>query len=238
MSCLYIIIPAYNEEENIEQCVNDWYPIVERHNEGGTSFLVIVNDGSTDYTFNKLYELAKTKPRLKCLTKKNGGHGSSVLYGYRYAIENHADWIFQTDSDGQTNPEEFEQFWNYLDQYDAIIGNRKKRGDGLSRKAVQVVVCFLLWVFFGVKVPDANAPYRLMKATLIEKYIDKLPVDYNIPNIMLTTYFEYFKEKTIYIPISFKPRGKGTNSINIKKIFKIGWEALRSFKRLRKTIIS
>lgn len=44
------------------------------------------------------------------LDKPNGDHGSTVLYGYRYAIKNHADYIFQTDSDGQTNLGKFEQF--------------------------------------------------------------------------------------------------------------------------------
>lgn len=45
---LFVVIPAYNEEQNIERCVNDWYPVVERHNEDGESRLVIINDGSKD----------------------------------------------------------------------------------------------------------------------------------------------------------------------------------------------
>ena len=70
---LYIVIPAYNEEENIEQCVNDWYPVVESHDGEGSSRLVIVNDGSKDRTYEKLQELAKTRPLLKSsgrLTKR------------------------------------------------------------------------------------------------------------------------------------------------------------------------
>lgn len=45
MEILYIVIPAYNEETNIEQCINDWYPVVEKHNGGGYSRLVIIDDG-------------------------------------------------------------------------------------------------------------------------------------------------------------------------------------------------
>ena len=46
MDKLFIVIPAYNEEENIRQVVEDWYPVVEKHNGGGESRLVIIDDGS------------------------------------------------------------------------------------------------------------------------------------------------------------------------------------------------
>lgn len=231
---LYIVIPAYNEEANIDQCVEDWYGIVEKYNAGGKSRLVIINDGSRDNTYAKLMELARSRPLLVPLTKNNGGHGSTVLFGYRYAIENGADWIFQTDSDGQTNPEEFKQFWDDRKDYDAILGNRVVRGDGKSRKFVENTVCLLLRLIFGVKVEDANAPFRLMKADLVKKYIDRLPVDYNIPNIMFTTYFVYYRERVKFIPITFKPRMKGTNTINPKKIVKIGWRAIKDFRSFKR----
>lgn len=233
---LYIVIPAYNEEQNIERCVDDWYPVVDNHDDDGASRLVIVNDGSKDRTGEKLGALAETRPLLVPVTKENGGHGSAVLHGYRYAIEHGADWIFQTDSDGQTNPEEFGQFWDARGEYDAIIGNRTVRGDGKDRKFVENVVCFLLRVIFGVKVQDANAPFRLMKAELVGKYIGKLPRDFNLPNIMFTTYFVYFKEKVLFLPISFQPRKAGKNSINLKKIVRIGWKAVGDFRRLRREI--
>lgn len=232
---LYIVIPAYNEEANIEQCINNWYPVVEKHN-GGDSRLVIIDDGSKDNTFSVMQEYAKTRPLFQPLTKTNGGHGHTVLYGYRYAIEKGADYIFQTDSDGQTNPTEFDQFWAANEEYDAVIGNRVVRGDGKDRKFVENTVCFLLRLIFGVKVKDANAPFRLMKTSLVDKYIRKLPEDFNIPNIMFTTYFVYHHEKVKFIPITFKSRQGGTNSINIKKIIKIGWKAVGDFCKLRKEI--
>ena len=75
-----------------------------------------------------------------------------------------------------------------------------------------------------------------MKASLVDKYIRKLPQDFNIPNIMFTTYFVYFNEKVKFIPISFKPRQGGKNSINLKKIIKIGLKAVGDFRRLKKEI--
>ena len=236
METLYIIIPAYNESVNIRQCVEDWYPVVEAHNQNGKSRLVIINDGSKDDTYQILLELAKERPLLLPLTKENGGHGPTVLYGYRYAIENGSDFIFQTDSDGQTTPSEFELFWNKRNEYDAILGNRIVRGDGKQRKFVENVVCILLRLIFGVKVEDANAPYRLMRTQLVAKYIDKLPEDYEIPNIMFTTYFVYNEEKTVFIPITYKPRNGGTTSINLRKFIKIGWKAVGDFRKFKKEI--
>ena len=152
MENLYIVIPAYNEAENIEACVRDWYPIIEKHNGNGNSRLVIINDGSKDNTLDILLKMAETKPFLQPLDKINGGHGSAVLYGYRYAIDNNAAYVFQTDSDGQTDSKEFEQFWDLRHEYDAIIGKRVVRGDGKYRKFVEDVACLLLRIIFVVKV--------------------------------------------------------------------------------------
>lgn len=236
MEKLYIVIPAYNESENIENLVSDWYPVVEKHNGNGESRLVVIDDGSKDNTYELLCKLAQGRPLLQPITKPNGGHGATVLYGYRYAIENGADYIFQTDSDGQTLPGEFEGFWNLREEYDAILGNRSDRQDGKSRKFVENTLRFILRVTFGVNVPDANAPFRLMKKELVEKYISKMPEDFNLPNVMFTTYFAYFKEKLKFLKVTFKPRQAGTNSINIKKIVKIGWKAVGDFASLKKHI--
>ena len=234
MEKLFIVMPAYNEQDNIADTLAAWYPVIERHAANGESRLVAVNDGSKDDTFAVMQEFAKDHPLFTPLTKPNGGHGPTVIYAYNYAIEQGADWIFQTDSDGQTNPEEFEAFWEAREEYDGIFGNRTVRGDGKSRAVVEKVVCLLLRIYFGVKVPDANAPFRLMRAEKVAKYLKKLPEDYNLPNIMMTTYFVYYKERVSFREISFKPREKGTNSINIKKIFKIGRQAVKDFRMLKK----
>lgn len=234
MDKLFIVIPAYNEKDNIENTVNDWYPIVEKYNGNGESRLVVINDGSKDNTYEILCNLAKTRPLLLPQTKENGGHGSTVLYGYRFAIKHNADYVFQTDADGQTNPAEFEAFWSQRKEYDALIGKRTDREDGKSRKYVENVVCILLRLIFGVKISDANAPFRLMRTDVLSEFLPKLPGDFNIPNIMLTTYFVYYRKRVKFIEISFKPRQGGVNSLNIKKIIKIGWNAIGDFYRLRK----
>lgn len=233
---LYIVVPAYNESDNIEALLAGWYPVIASHNKDGASRLVVIDDGSSDDTYAKLCSFAKTHPLLIPLTKKNEGHGPTVLYGYRYAISHGAHWIFQTDSDGQTNPQEFESFWDARTPCDAIIGVRSNREDGAGRQMVERVLRMLLHHYFGVSMPDANAPFRLMRADLVAKYIVLLPRTYNLPNAMLTTYFVYFHDKVLFKEISFKQRQGGTNSIDVGKIVQIGREALSEFKVLRKNL--
>lgn len=230
---LYIVMPAYNEEDNIENTVKDWYGILEGKSE--KSRLVIADYGSNDKTHEILLSLKKDKyPKLDILENKNQFHGPKVLDLYKNAIDNEIDFIFQTDSDGQTNPAEFDDFWNMRNDYAGIFGNRTVRGDGKDRAFVEKVVCFLLMLYFKVNIPDANAPFRLMKTDVVKKYVYKMPDDYNLPNIMMTTYFAYYKEKITFREITFKPRTAGVNSVNIKRIIKIGWRALGDFHFLKK----
>ena len=230
---LYIVIPAYNEEENIENVVKDWYKILDDKSE--KSRIVIADFGSKDKTHEILTNMKENGyPKLEILENNNQFHGPKVLDLYKYAIDNEADYIFQTDSDGQTNPDEFKEFWDMRHEYSGIFGNRTVRGDGKNRAFVEKTVCFLLKIYFKVKVPDANAPFRLMKTDVVKKYVYKMPDDYNLPNIMMTTYFAFYKEKMTFKEISFKPRTAGVNSINIKKIIKIGWKALGDFRSLKK----
>ena len=232
MDILYIVMPAYNEEANILGVVDSWYGLLE--NKNPDSRLVVADSGSKDATHNILVKYKSTHPQIEILENTDRQHGPKVIALYDYAIKNGADYIFQTDSDGQTNPKEFNAFWEDRKDFDGIFGNRPVRGDGKIRAFVEKVVCFLLKIYFKVKVPDANAPFRLMRANVVKKYLYRLDPDYNLPNIMMTTYFSYYKESMIFREISFKPRRAGKNSINIPRIIKIGWKALGDFRRLKK----
>lgn len=235
MENLFIVMPAYNEAENIEDVVNSWYPLLE--GKGEDSKLIVADSGSTDDTHKILTRLKEKYPRLEILSDTGKQHGPKLMALYGYAVKNGADYIFQTDSDGQTNPDEFGRFWKMRTKYDAVIGKRPSRGDGISRKFVEKVLCMILRIYFKVSVPDANAPFRLMKAELVSKYIKRLPNQYDLPNVMLTTYFVYFKENVKFVNISFRPRQGGVNSLNILKIAKVGWKALHDFSVLRKDML-
>ena len=234
MENLYIVIPAYNEEENISTVTRQWHQIVEKIS--SDSRLVIVNDGSKDHTLEILKKLQKELSQLVILTKPNGGHGAAVLYGYRYALKHNADYIFQTDSDGQTLPEEFPPFWNLRHDFSAIIGHRDHRQDGISRIFVTKVLKIVLLLIFKVRVADANAPFRLMSHSILKRHIQKIPANYNLPNVMFSVMFLKNKESVAFLPVTFRPRQGGKNSINLRKITKIGIQAIRDFHILRSRI--
>lgn len=236
MDVLYIIIPAYNEEANIRQVIRDWYPVVEKYHGDGKSRLVIIDDGSKDQTYAIARKQMKEMPLLKVITKNNSGHGATVLYGYQYALKKNADYIFQTDSDGQTLPEEFVAFWEQRTDYDMVIGHRSHRQDGGSRVFVTKTLKLVIRLCFGVTVTDANTPFRLMRAETLRQYIGLIPDGYNLSNVILSVIYAKKKLRVKYIPITFRPRQGGVNSINMKRIWKIGRNALRDFRVINKSL--
>ena len=234
MDSLYVVMPAYNEEENIEKTIREWYPVLE--GKDPKSKLIVADSGSEDKTHEILNELKKEFPQLETLSDTDRQHGPKVIALYKCAISNNIEYVFQTDSDGQTDSQEFNEFWEQREKFDGLFGSRTHRGDGKQRSLVEKAISILLKMIFGVKVPDANAPFRLMNTQVLNKYINKLPEDYNIPNIMITTYYAYYEEKYKFIPISFNAREAGKNSLNIFKIVKIGLKSLGDFRRFKKEL--
>ncbi len=236
MDSLYIIIPAYNEEANILQVLRQWYPLVEKQDPRSPSRLVVINDGSRDRTGKILEDFAREHPLLIHLEEPNRGHGGAVLRGYRFAVEAGADYVFQTDSDGQTLPEEFEAFWQCRKKYAMVIGDRVKRRDGFSRVLVTRVLRAVLYLCFRVWIRDANTPYRLMQAEYLAQNLELIPEDFGLSNVLLSVICAKRKLPVRYLPITFRPRQGGVNSINLKRIFRIGRRALRDFPRLNRLL--
>ena len=232
---LYIVVPAYNEKDNVESVVKDWHDVVRRV--GSDSRLVIIDDGSKDNTFSILQDLSKKYTQLVPVTKKNSGHGGTVLYGYNYALKNSADYVFQTDSDGQTDPREFWQLWEDRKDYNFQCGWRLGRQDGFSRKMVTRVLKFVVLIRFGSWIEDANTPFRLMDAGSLREKIKKIPKDYNLSNVLLSVLYKKDPTAKIrFVRITFKPRQGGVNSINLRRIFSIGKKAFSDFGNISKDI--
>lgn len=234
MQKLFIVMPAYNERENIAAVVRQWHAVVERV--GAESRLLIVNDGSKDDTAEVLCELTKQYPQLTAMTKKNSGHGATCLYAYRKALEMGADYIFQTDSDGQTDPDEFWDFWEHRSEYDLLIGMRLGRQDGLSRKVVTRTLRLVIRMLLHVWVKDANTPFRLMSASALNEWLKTIPDDFFLSNALMSATAVYRGDRIYWKQITFKPRQAGTNSINLKRIFRIGVQALKDFRVAEKTL--
>ena len=233
---LYIIVPAYNEEENIATFIYSWYPIIEKYNGNGLSRLVIINDGSKDKTYEIVKNMAKDMPLLQVLDKKNTGHGATIFEGYHYAIKNNADYIFQTDSDGQTLSCEFQKFWEIRKQFDMVIGQRKKREDGLFRVVITKILKLIIRLIFKVNVVDANTPFRLMSKKTLKDSLKLVPKNFNLTNVILSVIYVKKNYKVKYIPITFRARQGGKNSINLKKIIIIGCKAWKDFTKINKIL--
>jgi hypothetical protein len=170
------------------------------------------------------------------LDKPNSGHGATVLYLYRYAIEQGADFVFQTDSDGQTNPNEIWQMIEHAEDYDFQIGNRNNRQDGMSRVFVTKVLKMVVWLMFHVWVTDANTPFRLMNVERLKRIMAVIPEDYFLCNVAISAIAVKWHERCKWYPITFKPRQGGVNSINMKRIVKIGRKALNDFYTINKNL--
>lgn len=236
MSKIYFVLPAYNEAENIEATIRQWYPVVEKT--GKESRLVIANDGSKDNTFSIMEGLKKEFPQFIPLNKPNSGHGATVLYLYRYAAKEGAEYIFQTDSDGQTDPEEFWAMYEKRSDYDMQIGFRKGREDGFSRVVVTKTLRLVVWLMFHEWVTDANTPFRLMRTDKLLAIMRAIPEDFFLANVAVSAIAKKWKYNMRFLKITFRPRQGGVNSINLKRIFKIGVKALGDFRRINRSLKS
>jgi dolichol-phosphate mannosyltransferase len=224
---LLIVMPIYNEEANIISVISEWLPVLNLLKIQYA--LLAINDGSRDSTLSILQALAKEHPnKIIVIDKTNSGHGRSCRCGYELALEHSAQWVLQIDSDGQCDPAYLPTYWSEREGADCIFGFRATRGDGLLRKVISQSCGLLASLISGVDVRDANVPYRMMRNTALAQALPKIPADFDMQNIALTVALK--RDKSLrwkHIPIHFRDRQGGVNSINIWKIAKMGWTMLR-----------
>lgn len=228
---LGVVIPAYNEEANIATLLEEWSNQLKVMKIDYRIF--VVNDGSKDRTSQLVNEYAKKDKRVSLLNKTNSGHGSTLIYGYQHAIQLNCEWIFQIDGDRQTLPEEFAEFWKNREYTDFAFGRRLGRQDGRSRVFVTRGLQLFLLLFFRQWVPDANTPYRLMRSAALFQIISHLPADFFLSNVAISVFALKTRKRVIWYDISFLPRQGGINSINLRRIAKIAFKAIRDFWNIR-----
>jgi len=224
-----LIMPAYNEQAALGDLLQEWHEVVAaRQGE-----IILLNDGSRDQTFAVALDLQKKYPALTVINKTNSGHGETCRLAYQWAIENGKTWIFQTDSDRQTIPQEFCQIWEERQKYDFIFGQRRARGDGQGRVLVSWVLRVVIWSIFRIWVLDANVPFRLMKAEKLAALLPLIPPRLFLANAFLTVLIQ--KRYGIHwVPISFVPRQTGVPSVAWGRFIKVGWQVVREFWALRR----
>ncbi len=206
-----IIIPAYNEAENIEKVIDNLTEHFPQYD------YVIVNDGSTDGTKRVCADHGYQVLNLPI----NMGIGGAVQTGYRYAKENGYDMAVQIDGDGQHDVAFLEGMIRRMEEEraDCVIGSRfvEKEGfqsSGLRRMGI-MFLSSLGWILTGVRVKDITSGYRLVNRRFICIFADDYPADYPEPEAMVIAAVHGGRIREY--PVVMRERENGTSSITLKK---------------------
>jgi len=228
---ILIVMPVYNEEASVRKVVIEWFSEVENWTEN--FIFLAVDDGSIDETPRVLNLLQqKLGARLEILRRENRGHGQTCLHGYRIAVERGIPYVFQIDSDGQCDPQYFFRFWRKRVNYDVVYGRRVRREDGWRRVVASMVLRISLLSVFRVNCIDANVPYRLMRTSILNAVLDRIPADFFLANVSLAVLLRSnSKIRESNVPIVFRERYGGEPSVRISKF---GEKALQLFRQLCK----
>ena len=161
---LCVVMPVYNERDAIGLVLGKWDAALK---ELGIDYEIRpYNDGSKDDSLAVMQEVAnKLGSRIAVRDKPNGGHGNTILTGYREAAGDGFDWVFQIDSDDEMGPEKFNDLWLRRDGYDLLAGMRDGRVQALPRKVISFVSRLSVRLFYGKSIWDVNTPYRLMRVS-------------------------------------------------------------------------
>lgn len=224
---LWVIMPVYNEEEAVSGVVEEWHKALSDNLDKYT--FCILNDGSKDNTLDILKGLAQKYPNIKLVDKENSGHGQTCVYGYKLALENGADWIFQIDSDGQCDPQFFPLFLPETENNKAVYGFRATRDDGFKRSIISRFVTLFTFVATGQWVRDANVPYRLIHHSIMERIVDKIPETFHLANILVSVLCKKYAGIK-WINIHFRDRLGGTPSVKTISFVKHGFTLYKQLK--------
>ncbi len=210
MKCL-IIIPAYNEAENIEKVVGNLqenYPQFD---------YIIINDGSTDNT----KEICCHNQYQVLNLPVNMGIGGAVQTGYRYALGNGYEAAVQIDGDGQHDVSYLEGMLRLLEegQAEVVIGSRFVEKEGFqtsgARRTGIKILSVLGWMLTGVRVKDITSGYRLVNRKFIRIFAEDYPADYPEPEALVIA--AVYRGKIREFPVVMREREKGTSSITLKR---------------------
>lgn len=206
-----IIIPAYNEAENIVQ-------VVEQLRFHGPQYdYVIVNDGSTDNTLQKCQNGNFQYLDLPI----NLGIGGAVQAGYVYAFKNGYDIAVQMDGDGQHDIAYLPEMLNPLlsGEADIVIGSRFLKREGFqssqSRRIGISMLSLLIRLTTGKRIRDVTSGYRAVNKRFIGVYAKDYPTDYPEPEAIVTAVM--YGGRVIEVPVKMKAREGGISSITFRR---------------------
>lgn len=227
--CL-VIIPTYNEIENIEKMIRKVFDLPTRFN------LLIVDDGSPDGTADKVKELQKEFPDRLFIEERKGklGLGTAYIHGFKWALQRNFDYIFEMDCDFSHNPNDLERLLSACKNgADVAVGSRYVKGGNVSNWDMKrimlsyfasVYVRMVLW--FNVK--DTTAGFKCYKRKVLESI--------NLDSIKFMGYafqiemkYSAYKKgfKIVEVPITFVDRVEGVSKMSTKIFKEAFWGVLQ-----------
>ena len=206
-----IIIPAFNEESNIEKTVT----AIEKNAQGFD--YVIINDCSGDHTRQICEQNGYNIVNLPI----NLGIGGAVQTGYKYALEHGYDVAVQVDGDGQHDPEFLNKMAEHLmiNGLDMVIGSRFIEKEGFqSSKLRRIGIVFfsvLIKILTGKRITDPTSGLRMVGRNVMALFAVDYPRDYPEPESEVVVIRRGMKVEEI--PVIMKERSGGVSSISLKK---------------------
>ena len=164
---LSFVLPAFNEAENIEECLRQGVHALERLVSAGqlSSWeIVVVDDGSTDSTVDHVRGVNDPRIRL-VMHAENQGYGSALRTGFSSARH---ELVFFTDSDLQFDAGEIGRLVPWIADFDIVAGYRSPRQDPWVRRANAAAWGMALYGAFGLDVEDVNCAFKLFRRSVLE----------------------------------------------------------------------
>lgn len=226
---LYIVVPAYNEEECIDDSANQLIAklneLKSRNRASSDSKIIIVNDGSSDRTAEKIHAIHEKHKEVTCINFScNFGHQAAVLAGYNFSAGK-CDCAISIDADLQQDINAIDDF---LDEYekgnDVVYGVRNSRDtDGFMKKASSQMF-YSLMSLFGTRTIRNHADYRLLS----NKALLAL-AEYKEGGIFLRGLIPTLGLKSSIVHFDVKDRQAGVSKYTLSKMLRLASDGITSF---------
>ena len=212
-----IIIPTFNELDNVPTLI----PEVLSKNENID--ILIVDDNSPDGTSDFVQNEAENNPRIKLIKReKKLGLGTAYITGFKYALKNNYNYIFEMDADFSHNPKMIPKFLKEIKKYDLVLGSRYKEGVNvanwpMSRLMLSLFANVYTRVITGLSIRDATGGFKCFRREVLEAInLDEVKSNGYAFQIEMT--FKAWKKgfKIKEISIIFIDRVKGTSKMSKK----------------------
>lgn len=228
LTSLTFFFPAYNEEENIEESVQQAIDVAEKVTDDYE--IIVINDGSKDRTKEVIQRLDEANPRVHLVDHpENRGYGEALMSGFKAATK---EWVFFTDVDLQFDLQELPKLVEQVDEYDVILGYRIKRGDPFMRLLNAKGWNLLNRLFFGLKVKDIDCAYKLIRRSVLQPILPQMITGGAMLSAELLIRIFQAGHKHIEVGVHHYPRQAGSptgaHPAVIIRAFKEFWQVYRS----------